>query len=55
MLESFFQIRAFTSMAIAIAAVLNCQRSPFRIASPLVHDDPDEYNGIVADTMEKGN
>ncbi|CAM9943012.1 unnamed protein product, partial [Phaeothamnion confervicola] len=37
--------------AIVLAAALSLPRSPFRITSPLIHDDPDEYNKIVAETM----
>jgi HrpA-like RNA helicase len=33
--------------ALVLAAALTLARSPFRIASPLVHKDPDEYNHIA--------
>jgi hypothetical protein len=37
--------------AIVMAAAMTMARLPFRIASPLVHKDPDEYNEIVRASM----
>ena len=37
--------------AIVMAGAMTMARLPFRIASPLVHKDPDEYNQIVRDSM----
>eukprot|EP01044_Picomonas_judraskeda_P002805 COSAG03_NODE_213_length_10549_cov_7.843349_2_plen_1370_part_00 len=37
--------------AIVMAAAMTLARLPFRIASPLVHKDPDEYNDIVRVSM----
>jgi hypothetical protein len=34
-----------------MAAALSMPKQPFRITSPLIHDDPDEFNSIVGDTM----
>jgi hypothetical protein len=45
---------------VIVAAALSLPKSPFRIASPLVHRDPAEYNAIVqriflaASTFDKG-
>ena len=36
---------------VALATVLSSPRAPFRVATPLVHTNPDEYNGIVVDSM----
>jgi HrpA-like RNA helicase len=36
---------------ICMAAALSVPKPPFRITSPLIHNDPDEYNSIVADVM----
>ena len=38
-------------VAAAAAAVLSLPRSPLRIANPLVHQDPDEYNALVRDGL----
>ncbi|GBG30002.1 ATP-dependent RNA helicase DHX29 [Hondaea fermentalgiana] len=32
---------------IALAAVLSAEKSPFRVATPLIHSDPIEYHGIL--------
>ena len=37
--------------AIVLAAALSLPRSPFRIANPLIHTNPDEYNYIVRITF----
>jgi len=37
--------------AIILAAALSLPRSPFRVANPLIHTDPDEYNRIVQMTV----
>ena len=42
-------------VAAAAAAVLSLPRSPLRIANPLVHQDPDEYNALVRDGLLQGN
>lgn len=39
------------STVLPVVAALNAARSPFRVATTLVHQDPDEYHGIVAQTM----
>eukprot|EP00635_Sarcinochrysidales_sp_CCMP3193_P009447 CAMPEP_0118893450 /NCGR_PEP_ID=MMETSP1166-20130328/2650_1 /TAXON_ID=1104430 /ORGANISM="Chrysoreinhardia sp, Strain CCMP3193" /LENGTH=1646 /DNA_ID=CAMNT_0006832261 /DNA_START=151 /DNA_END=5091 /DNA_ORIENTATION=+ len=36
--------------AVTLAAVLSQPQSPWRKASPLVHEDPDDYNAIVSQT-----
>ena len=41
--------------AIAVAAALSLPREPFRVASPLIHKDPDEYNAIVRETTAARN
>ena len=38
-------------VAASAAAVLSLPRSPLRIANPLVHQDPDEYNALVRDGL----
>jgi hypothetical protein len=37
--------------AVMLAAALSLPRSPYRIATPIVHSNPDEYNEIVQITM----
>uniref|UniRef100_A0A7S3JYC1 Uncharacterized protein n=1 Tax=Aureoumbra lagunensis TaxID=44058 RepID=A0A7S3JYC1_9STRA len=37
--------------AITLAAILSQSQSPWRIASPLVHNDPNEYNAIATTTF----
>lgn len=37
--------------AVILASALTLQKSPYRIAMPLIHDNPDEYNEIVKTIM----
>lgn len=37
--------------AVAMAAILSAPSLPFRRASSLLHDDPDDYNAIVAESF----
>ena len=37
--------------AAVMAASLSMPKSPFRIASPMIHTDPDEFNYIVQQTF----
>jgi HrpA-like RNA helicase len=40
---------SLTEEVVIMAASLSLPKSPFRIASSLIHTDPDEYNKIVRD------
>ncbi|CAM9299772.1 unnamed protein product [Chrysoparadoxa australica] len=40
------------SEAIAMAAALTIPRPPFRVTSPLIHDDPDEFCDLVYKVMK---
>eukprot|EP00937_MAST-01D_sp_MAST-1D-sp2_P002018 g2018.t1 len=41
--------------AITVCTALTLPKEPFRIASPLIHKDPNEYNQIVADVTVARN
>jgi hypothetical protein len=37
--------------AVALAAAMSATKSPWRIAHPMIHTDPDEHNGIAVGTF----